>query len=167
MVAVASAEPMTPTVEPRTLPAPCRTVAEVPADAATITIHLDASISAASCSAMVNLHALKLSATQASVDAIDAAIAPSIELLDSVISNGDVGAQVVAQHAIGDIYQGAATAMRATGRGGAELVGRWLLKAQAAFSESARLGDQIPDRVKTDPVLAFAVSDSKFQLAPR
>jgi hypothetical protein len=167
MVAVASAEPMTPTVEPRTLPAPCRTVAEVPADAATITIHLDATISAASCSAMVNLHALKLSATQASVDAIDTAIAPSIELLDTVIQHGDVAAQVVAQHAIGDIYQGASVAMRATGRDGGALVGRWLLKAQAAFAEAARLGDQIPDRVKTDPVLAFAVSDSKFELAPR
>ena len=167
MVAVAGAQPLTPTVEPRTLPAPCRTVAAVPSDAATITVHLDATISAASCQAMVNLLALKLSATQASADAIDAAIAPSIELLDAVVSNGDTAAQVVAHHAIGDIYQGAAIAMRSTGRGGDELVGRWLLKAQAAFAESARLGAEIPDRVKTDPVLAFAVSDSKFELAPR
>jgi len=158
---------MTPTVEPRTLPAPCRTVAEVPADAATITVHLDATISAASCQAMVNVHALKLSATQASVDAIDAAIAPSLELLDAVVNRGDTAAQVVAQHAIGDIYQGAAISLRATGRGANDLVGRWLLKAQAAFAESARLGAEIPDRVKTDPVLAFAVSDSKFELAPR
>jgi hypothetical protein len=30
-----------------------------------------------------------------------------------------------------------------------------------------RLGEQIPDRVSTSGVLAFAVSDSKFQLAPR
>jgi len=167
MVAVASAEPLTPTVEPRTLPAPCRTVAEVPSDAATLTVHLDATISAASCEAMVNVHALKLSATQASVDAVDAAIAPSLQLLDSVIQTGDTSAQVVAQHAIGDIYQGAAVAMRASGRDGNALVGRWLLKAQAAFSEASRLGAQIPDRVSTDPVLAFAVSDSKFQLAPR
>lgn len=167
MVAVASADPLTPTVEPRTLPAPCRTVAEVPADAATITVHLDATISAASCQAMVNVHALKLSATQASVDAIDAAIAPSLELLDAVVNRGDTAAQVIAQHAIGDIYQGAAISLRATGRGANELVGRWLLKAQAAFAESARLGAEIPDRVKTDPVLAFAVSDSKFELAPR
>jgi hypothetical protein len=57
--------------------------------------------------------------------------------------------------------------MRATGRDGSQLVGRWLLKAQAAFAESARLGAEIPDRVKTDPVLAYAVSDSKFELAPR
>jgi len=167
MVAVASADPMTPTVEPRTLPAPCRTVAEVPADAATITVHLDATISAASCQAMVNVHALKLSATQASVDAIDAAIAPSLEMLDAVVNRGDTAAQVVAQHAIGDIYQGAAVVMRSTGREANDLVGRWLLKAQAAFAESARLGAEIPDRVKTDPVLAFAVSDSKFELAPR
>lgn len=167
MVAVASADPMTPTVEPRTLPAPCRTVAEVPADAATITVHLDATISAASCQAMVNLHALRLSATQASVDAIDTAIAPSLDLLNAVVERGDTSAKVIAHHAIADIYQGAAVAMRATGRDGASLVGRWLLKAQASFAEAARLGDQIPDRVKTDPVLAFAVSDSKFQLAPR
>lgn len=167
MVAVASADPMTPTVEPRTLPAPCRTVAEVPADAATITVHLDATISAASCQAMVNLHALKLSATQASVDAIDAAIAPSLEMLDAVVQRGDIAAQLRAQHAIGNIYQGAATAMRATGRDGSELVGRWLLEAQASFAEAARLGAEIPDRVRTDPVLAYAVSDSKFELAPR
>ena len=168
MVAVASAEPLTPTVEPRTLPAPCRTVAEVPRDAETLTVHLDATISAANCQAQINVHALKLSATQASVDAVDAAIAPSIELLDAVIQKGDISAQVIAQHAIGDIYQGAAVELRAIGgKDGDALVGRWLLKAQAAFSESARLGAQIPDRVATDPVLAFAVSDSKFQLAPR
>ena len=167
LVTVASAEPLTPTVEPRTLPAPCRTVAEVPTDAATITVHLDATISAANCQAQVNLHALKLSATQASVEAVDAAIAPSLELLDAVVQKGDISAQVVAQHAIGDIYQGAAVAMRSTGRDGDALVGRWVLKAQAAFSESARLGAQIPDRVATDPVLAFAVSDSRFELAPR
>ncbi|MBV8763067.1 MAG: hypothetical protein JO257_37620 [Deltaproteobacteria bacterium] len=168
MVAVASAEPLTPTVEPRTLPAPCRTVAEVPRDAETLTVHLDATISAANCQAQVNLHALKLSATQASVDAIDTAIAPSIQMLDSVVQTGDVSAQVIAQHAIGDIYQGAAVAMRSVGgKDGDALVGRWVLKAQAAFSESARLGAQIPDRVATDPVLAFAVSDSKFELAPR
>ena len=167
MVAVASADPLTPTVEPRTLPAPCRTTAQVPSDAETVTAHVDATISAANCEAMVNVHALKLSATQASVDAVDAAIAPSLQLLDTVVQTGDISAQVVAQHAIGDIYQGAAVAMRATGRDGNALVGRWLLKAQAAFSESARLGAQIPDRVATDPVLAFAVSDSKFELAPR
>jgi hypothetical protein len=167
LVGVASAQPLTPTVEPRTLPAPCRTVAEIPKDAATITVHLDATISAANCEAMNHLHALKLSATQASADAIDAAIAPSLDLLDLVVKNGDVAAQVIAQHAIGDIYEGATVAMRSTGRGGNAFTGRWQLKAQAAYSDAVRLGDQIPDRVAKDGVLAFAVSDSKFELAPR
>jgi hypothetical protein len=167
MVAVANAQSTTPTVEPRTLPAPCRTVAEVPGDAATITAHLDATISAANCTAMNHLHALKLTATQASADAIDAAIAPSLQLLDLVVHNGDLPAQIIAQHAIGDVYQGATTAMRATGREGDAFTGRWQLKAQAAYSEAVRLGEQIPDRVGTNGVLAFAVSDSKFQLAPR
>jgi len=167
MVGVASAQPLTPTVEPRTLPAPCRTVAAIPSDAATITVHLDATISAANCEAMNHLHALKLSSTQASADAIDLAIAPSLELLDLVAKNGDLPAQIVAQHAIGDIYTGATVAMRATGRAGDAFTGRWQLKAQAAYSDAVRLGAQIPDRVTKDGVLAFAVSDSKFQLAPR
>ena len=167
MVAVANAQAPTPTVETRTLPAPCRTVAGVPSDAATITVHLDATISAANCEAMNHLHALKLSATQASADAIDVALAPSLELLDLVVKNGDVAAQIVAQHAIGDIYQGATVTMRNTGRGAEAFTGRWQLKAQAAYSEAARLADQIPERVEKDPVLAFAVSDSEFQLAPR
>jgi hypothetical protein len=167
LVGVASAQPLTPTVEPRTLPAPCRTVAEIPKDAATITVHLDATISAANCEAMNHLHALKLSATQASADAIDAAIAPSLELLDLVVKNGDESAQIIAQHAIGDIYQGAAVAMRNTGRDGDAFTGRWQLKAQAAYSEVGRLAQKIPDRVAKSSVLAFAVSDSKFELAPR
>lgn len=167
MVAVANAQSTTPTVETRTLPAPCRTVAAVPNDAATITVHLDATISAANCEAMNHLHALKLSATQASADAIDIALAPSLDLLDLVVKNGDVAAQIVAQHAIGDLYQGATVTMRATGRSADAFTGRWQLKAQAAYSEARRLADQIPDRVEKDAVLAFAVSDSEFQLAPR
>jgi hypothetical protein len=167
MVAAANANPITPTVETRTLPAPCRTVAEVPKDAATLTVHLDATISAANCTAMNHLHALKLTPTQASADAIDQAIAPSLDLLDMVVKNGDVPAQIVAQHAIGDIYQGAVVTMRSTGREADAFTGRWQLKAQAAYSEVARLAEQIPDRVATSSVLAFAVSDSKFELAPR
>lgn len=167
MVAIASAEPITPTVESRTLPAPCRTVAEIPQDAATLTVHLDATISAANCTAMNHLHALKLTASQASADAIDQAIAPSLELLDLVVKNGDIPAQIVAQHAIGDLYQGATITLRKTGRDADAFTGRWQLEAQAAYSEAARLADQIPDRVAKDAVLAFAVSDSKFELAPR
>ncbi len=167
MVAAANADNVTPTVETRTLPAPCRTVAEVPSDAASVTLHLDATISAANCQAMNHLHALKLTATQASADAIDLALAPSLDLLDLVVKNGDVSAQIIAQHAIGDLYQGAMVAMRNTGRAGDAFTGRWQLKAQAAYSEAARLADQIPDRVAKDPVLAFAVSDSKFELSPR
>ena len=167
LVAVAGAEPITPTVETRTLPAPCRTVAEIPRDAATLTVHLDATISAANCTAMNHLHALKLTPTQASADAIEQALAPSLDLLELVVKNGDVAAQIVAHHAIADLYQGATVAMRRTGRDGDAFTGRWQLKAQAAYSEAVRLACQIPDRVSTDPVLAFAVSDSKFELAPR
>jgi hypothetical protein len=166
MVAVASAEPITPTVETRTLPAPCRTVAEIPKDASTLTVHLDATISAANCTAMNHLHALVLTPTQASADAIDQALAPSLDLLELVVKNGDVAAQIVAQHAIGDLYQGAMVTMRRTGPAGDAFTGRWQCKAQAAYREAIRLADQIPDRVRTDGVLAFAASDSKFELSP-
>ncbi len=167
MVATASAQPLTPTVEARTLPAPCRTVAEIPRDAASLTVHLDATISAANCTAMNHLHALKLTPTRASADAIDQALAPSLDLLELVMKSGDVAAQIVAQHAIADLYQGATVAMRRTGPEGDAFTGAWQQKAQAAYSEATRLACQIPDRVATDPVLAFAVSDSKFELASR
>jgi len=167
MVMVASAAPLTPTVDSRTLPAPCRTVAEVPADSASVTPHVDATISSASCMAMNHLHALKLTATPASAQAIDEALAPSLTLLEAVIARGDTGAQIRAQHAKADLYQGAAVMLLATGRDAEPLVGRWRDQARAAYAEAVRLAAQIPDQVASDGVLAFAVSDSEFQLAAR
>ena len=169
-------------VDARTLDAPCRTVAGVPDDARTVTPTLEAYVSAADCMAVVRTRALKLTVSQASVDALDVAIRPSIDLLDTVIEQGDVAHQIVAQHAKADIYQGLAVRMmntvpplspKATGQllkdhahqvdVATDLSREWRARAIQAHRAVARLADKAPKLVATNPVLAYAVSDSKLE----
>ncbi len=171
-------------VDARTLDAPCRTVSSVPDDARSIVPTLEAYVSAADCMAVIRTRALKLTVTQASVDALDTAIRPSIDLLDTVIEQGDVAHQIVAQHAKADIYQGLAvrllntvppTSPKATGKTLADhqhqvdvavdLVRPWKTRALQAHRAVARLADKAPKLVATNPVLAYAVSDSKLETA--
>ncbi|MGE5182525.1 MAG: hypothetical protein ACM31C_10705 [Acidobacteriota bacterium] len=171
-------------VDARTLDAPCRTVASVPDDARSIVPTLEAYVSAADCMAVIRTRALKLTVTQASVDALDAAIRPSIDLLDTVIEQGDVARQIVAQHAKADLYQGLAVRLLNTvppvpptmvGRALADhahqvdvatdLVRPWRARALRAHRAVARLADKAPRLVATNPVLAYAVGDSKLETA--
>jgi hypothetical protein len=178
----AMADHMRPGVELRTLDAPCRTLAMVPSDARTVTPLVDANISVAGCLATTRVRALVLTPTPASVDAMNQAIQPAFQLLDTIIRTGDVRAQIMAQHAKADIYDGLAVRLiatvppvspMATGQALLEhdqritqmniLAQPWRDHAKEGFRQVAELGAQIPDAVATNPVLAFAVSDSRFE----
>lgn len=178
----AMANDMKPGVELRTLDAPCRPLAMVPGNARTITPLVDANISVASCLATTRTRALVLTPSAASVDALNQAIQPALQLLDTIIRTGDVRAQIMAQHAKADLYNGLAVRListvppvspMATGRALLDHDQRitqmnifaqpWREHAKEAFRQVAELGAQIPDEVSRDPVLAFAVSDSRFE----
>ena len=180
--AVASGGPAHSVIEPRTLDAPCRTLAEVPDDARTVTPTLGATISSANCMAMIRTRALVLKPGPAAVDALNVAVQPSLSLLDAVIRTGDVRAQILAEHAKADLYAGLrarllslVTPLSPTTTGAAlaehdnrladldTLAQPWREHASDAYRAVAQLGSSAPDVVSRDPVLAFAVSDSQFE----
>jgi hypothetical protein len=173
---------MVPATNMATLPAPCRTVTWVPGDARTPTPALAAEISGADCMAMINLHALRLSPTKASVDAVDEAMRPSIAMLDAVIQTGSPDLQIIAQHAKADLFSGAAVRLLSTvppvtpttvGQAliehdqqvadMVELVRPLRDQARMAFREVEQLAPSVAAQTALDPVLAFAISDSKFE----
>ena len=168
-----------PALDLRTIPDACRAAATEPVSAHTIGPRLAAYTSAANCMAMIRLRALQLGPTGASVDAINQAIAPSIELLDAVIQNGDTQSQIDAQFAMADLYSGAgvallasvpeprtltrpAFAIRDAMLGDAlALIQPWRDRARASFREVVRLGTMDPQLAAKDPVIAFEVRVSR------
>lgn len=169
-------------VELRTLDAPCRTLAQAPTDARILQPTLEANISAASCMALVRERALVLKPGKPAAEALEQSIQPSVALLDAVIQTGDARAQILAQHAKADLYAGLRVRLLATvPRVSPNTVGMqltdhdrkigeldrvaqpWKDKAMAGMREVARLGRQVPDLISRDPVLAFAVSDARFE----
>lgn len=166
-----------PPLDVGTIPTQCRGSASEPASARDIGPRLAAYTSAASCMAIVRLHALRLSPTHKSVEAVDAALAPSVALLDAVIQNGDDKARIEAQYAKADLYSGAGVALlasipeprRLSGPAVAErdamvrdavaLVQPWREKARDSYREVARLG--AGSELLADPVIAFEVRVSR------
>ena len=95
----------TPLVDMRTVDPPCRTLAAIPASALISGPMYDAAISTANCVAMTRAARLELAPTQASVNALDAALASTMAILDTVIAKSDPAHQLIAQHSKLDILQ--------------------------------------------------------------
>jgi len=169
-------------VEPRTLDAPCRSLAQVPTDARILQPTLEANISVANCMALVRERALVLKPGEPAAQALEQSIQPSLVLLDTVIKTGDVLAQILAQHAKADLYAGLRVRLLATvPRLAPNAVGPaikahdlkiaeldtvaqpWKDKALAGMHEVTRLAGEAPELVSRDPVLAFAVSDARLE----
>ena len=180
--AFADGGPTRPAVELRTLDAPCRSLAQVPTDTRILQPTLEANISVANCMALVRERALVLKPGEPAAQALEQSIQPSLVLLDTVIKTGDVRAQILAQHAKADLYAGLRVRLLATvPRLAADPTGPaikahdakiaelaniaqpWQDKAMAGMREVARLARDVPDLVSRDPVLAFAVSDARFE----
>ena len=102
----AHASPAKTVLDPQSLPAQCRLVAEVPASAETQGPVFAAKISAADCSAIVALRDATDQHTQAGVKALKATLAPSLALLDDTIANGDLDNRIIATYAKADLLVG-------------------------------------------------------------
>jgi hypothetical protein len=171
-----------PAVELRLLDPPCRSLVQLPLDARIATPTYAAHISAASCMAIIRTRALVLKPGPAAVDALNAAVQPSLRLLQIVIDTGDVRARILAEHAKADLYAGLVVKLLATVppispvTTGQPLIDHdrrvaaldrmaqpWRDRAADAYRATTQLGAAIPDIVSRDPVLAFAVSDSQFE----
>ncbi|HTR52666.1 MAG TPA: hypothetical protein VMJ10_18250 [Kofleriaceae bacterium] len=172
--------PVRTMVDPRALDAHCRALVEVPLDARTIDPAIAADLSAASCLAEERTRALTLAPCQASVDALNEAIEPSLGLYDAVAGTGDPRGALLAEHAKADLYAGLAVRFMALAPplpepvtvGGLEeqqqavaeldrLAQPWRDRAAAAFAEVERLGARYPACAPHDPVVETAIADRR------
>jgi len=164
-------------LDPGSLPEPCRALAHVPQDAQITRPAMDARISVASCLAEQQLHNRSIEPTEASAQQLLEAMNPSIALYDDVITHGNAEEQLVALHAKADLYAGMSTRLLASvapeERGGQAMtdlaeVNRvdamtrpWRELAAASYRQVAQLGDRNPGLAQANPVVAYAVRDSK------
>ena len=102
-----------PTIELKDIPDRCKDLAKR-ASVPSLVQALSARISLASCLADEKLATLELLDCSESVLAVDAAVAPSLALLDQVIAAGDASMQVLAQHAKAELFTNMAIRMRST-----------------------------------------------------
>ena len=111
---VAADTALRPVVDLGTLDAGCRPLASAPSNARTPGLDFDAYISIANCEVLAHTHALALTTTPASRDALDHAVRPALKLLDYVIKHGDLAHRIIAQQAKADTYQGIAVRLANT-----------------------------------------------------
>lgn len=165
-----------------TLPTACRWMLPVPAGAPA-RIELAAITSAATCSARVRLNAVRVEPTQASAAELQAAAAPSVAMLDSVIASNDVEAKLIAEYEKANILDGLATRLAASIGPATNLVGAdavafkrraddayalgepFRQQAFVAFREVNRLAPSAGKATK-NPVVAYAISASRAAGAP-
>src|SRR5215471_5690543 len=91
---------------PRTQPARCEPLAKLPASATIPGPALAAHVSVATCMAVIAMNEIVPAPDDASIARLNAAIAPSMALLDSVIGTGDPYWMIVAQDAKRGLYVG-------------------------------------------------------------
>ena len=175
LTAVASADNNRRTaVEARTLPKACAPLAYVPSDARTVTPTMEAYTSIAGCIVRERTRGMDLRPDRNSIDHLDLAVAPAIDLLDTVIETGDAAHQIIALHAKADIYEGLATMIRNSARNAPDVPRRrdidrltlqWREHARDANLRVAQIAAGNPG-VQGNPVVAYAVRDSKLSRAP-
>jgi hypothetical protein len=171
----------TPLVDMRTVDPPCRTRAEVPSHARISGPSFDAAVSTANCMAMTRATQLELAPTEASVKALDAAVAPAMAILDAVIATGDPAHQLIAQHSELDILQSntarmfVAVPQPSPQMASSELADQaivlaatdaltepWRRRALQCRRQIARLVYQHPELATRDAVFAHMVADSRI-----
>ncbi len=170
-----------PPIDIAALPESCRTIAKQ-ASAVSLQTALSARVSLASCLADINLAPLALLDCQDSVLAVEAATAPSFELLDGVIAAGDLTAKLIAEHAKGELYTSMAIRMKSTIPAASDaasialhdsrvsildtLLAPWRDSANAAFEHVVAIAKANPELVK-NPVVKTAVAASQQRIAAK
>lgn len=162
---LASAAPAPPTglaPLPTSLPPRCQPLAHVPASATIPGPTIAAHVSVANCLAEDAMNALSLSPSAASIAQLNAAVAPSLALLDGVIRTGDPYWELVAQDAKRDLYSSMIVRVRRTlpaddASARASLEPRltaWQASESRAETAMADLGRAHPDLARRDAVVA-------------
>jgi len=135
---------------------------------------LEAYTSIAGCIVRERTRGLDVQPVRNSVDELELAIRPAIDLLDTTIETGDLAHQIVALHAKADIYDGLVVRMRNAAAHNPEIARGNIEQLTAEWRDSARdmnrkvvaLGERAPAVVKNNPVVAAAIRDSRPAHAP-
>jgi hypothetical protein len=160
-------------------PEACRELAKL-ADSASKAQALSARISLASCLVDHNTKPLVLCDCEQSIIDVNAAIDPSLAILDEVFLVGDPVSKILARHTQGEILAGFAQRMLATVPPAIDstdvglrdtrlamlqpLIQPWLARAQSAFTELDKIARTNPQLAKNPAVLA-AVRSSRAKLS--
>jgi hypothetical protein len=162
----ASAAPATPpglAPLPRTLPPRCQPVAQIPASARIPDPALGAHISVANCMAEVAMNALDVQPDAASIARFDAAVAPSLAMLDNVIRVGGPYWNVIAEDARRDLYVGMIVRERqsvtdAASREDLEArLGPWQDGAARSIDAIAALARSNPELARRNAVIGYVI----------
>jgi hypothetical protein len=171
----AAAEKSPRAIDLTNVPQKCHPLSIFPSSATSVGPELSARVSVANCMATEMLRAIPLADDHASLQALNAAALPSLQMYDDVIARGDAAMQIIAQHAKADLLLGLQTRMRNTipslGADGTVLASApqrrealepllepWRSTARAAFDEIALLSDANPQLEERNPVVAYVVS---------
>jgi hypothetical protein len=166
-------------LSPDELPEACRDLAKL-GDSASKAQALSARISLASCLVDQAAKPLVLCDCEQSIIDINAAIEPSMAMLDEVVLLGDPATKILARHTQGEILTSFAQRVLATVPAAIDstdvglretrlamvqpLIQPWLARAQAAFTELDKIARGNPQLAKNPAVLAAARS-SRAKLA--
>jgi hypothetical protein len=169
MILVASAAAAAPVPGlaplPRDIPASCAALAKVPS-ASIPGPTLAAHVSVANCMAEVGMNAVAQTADDASIANFDRAVAPSIDIFDSVIRAGDPYWKVVAENAKLDTYESMIVRERVSIPGSdfaahaalePKLV-RWQEDAHETLAAIAELAHANPALAQRDPVISGVIA---------
>jgi hypothetical protein len=168
MVGSAAAAPVSPKLAPlpRTLPERCEPLAKLPASATIPGPALAAHVSVATCMAVVAMNEIAPAPDDASIARLNAAVAPSLALLDSVIGFGDPYWMIVAQDAKRGLYVAVLVRERSSlreadahARNALELkLTPWLTEVLRATAAITELAQSDPELARRDPLVAGIVS---------
>jgi hypothetical protein len=135
---------------------------------------LEAYTSIAGCIVRERTRGLDVQPVRNSIDELELAVRPAIDLLDTTIETGDLAHQIVALHAKADIYDGLVVRMRnaaahnpSVARGNVEeLTAEWRDSARDMNRKVVALADRSPELLEHNAVVAAAVRDSRPAHAP-
>jgi hypothetical protein len=178
MSAPAAAAGSSSAIDLSTLPARCRAVAEIPRSAQIADPAFSAQVSAATCVADVALGDVLVIDSAASIQALDAAIAPVMATLDEVVAHGTPNWQIVAHYWKGNLLLGLQVRVRSSIppiahmplEGIADIerrhralepkLERWGKDASAEFRRVAELAQANPQVAQANPAIQYMVREA-------
>jgi len=165
---------------PTNLSPRCAELARVPADAKIMTPRIAAQVSVANCTAEEAMNKLTLAPTDASIAQLNAAVSPSLALLDDVVTNvNDPYWKIIATDAKRDLFSSMVVRQR-NSISGVNMAARdalepklvaWQARAASAGPSVPQLSRAHPDLASRDQVIGYiaqnATSENPSQVAMR